>query len=141
MLNSVGTAGTEPTFGIMPGVNTFRAGRLDELAMHPTVKPVALIADVFKDASRRSDRVLDLFAGSGSTIIAAEKTGRQAYALEIEPHYVDVIIERWQLYTGKAALLGTTNKTFEEVAEQRKTPSGATSASDNAAASKDGAPS
>jgi DNA modification methylase len=124
------------------GVNTFKAGRLDELAMHPTVKPVALVADVLKDASRRSDLVLDLFAGSGSTIIAAEKTGRQAYALEIDPRYVDVIIERWQLYTGKAALFDTTDETFEEVAERRKTPSGGTSASsDDAAASRGGAPS
>ena len=113
------------------GVNTFKAGRLDELAMHPTVKPVALVADVLKDASRRSDLVLDPFAGSGSTIIASEKTGRQAYALEIDPCYVDVIIERWQLYTGKAALFDTTDETFEEVTERRKT--------DDAAASKRGA--
>ena len=88
------------------GVNTFKIGRRDELAMHPTVKPVALVADVLKDASRRSDLVLDPFAGSGTTIIAAQKTGRQAYALEIDPRYVDVIIERWQLYTGRPALLG-----------------------------------
>ena len=59
------------------GANTFRQGRLDELAMHPTVKPVALIADAIKDASKRSETVLDPFCGSGSTIIAAEKTGRQ----------------------------------------------------------------
>jgi hypothetical protein len=61
------------------GVNTFRAGRLDELAMHPTVKPVALIADAIKDASRRSNVVLDPFCGSGSTLIATEKTGRHGY--------------------------------------------------------------
>lgn len=102
------------------GVNTFKAGRLDELAMHPTVKPVALVADILKDASRRSDLVLDPFAGSGTTIIAAEKTGRQACALEIDPNYVDVIIRRWQLFTGKSALFGATGTTFEELAEQRK---------------------
>ena len=88
--------------------------------MHPTVKPVALIADVFRDASRRSDIVLDPFAGSGTTIIAAEKTGRQAYVLEIDPCYVDVIVQRWQAYTGKAALLEATSASFEDVAQQRR---------------------
>jgi DNA modification methylase len=101
------------------GVNTFKAGRLDELAMHPTVKPVALVADILKDASRRGDLVLDPFAGSGTTIIAAEKTGREAYALEIDPTYTDVIVQRWQSYTGKPALLAASGLTFEELAEQR----------------------
>jgi DNA modification methylase len=100
-------------------MNTFKAGRLDELASHPTVKPVALVADVLKDASRRSDLVLDPFAGSGTTIIAAEKTGRKAYALEIDPTYTDVIIQRWQSYTGKSARLAATGAIFEDVAEQR----------------------
>ncbi|MGN6716822.1 MAG: site-specific DNA-methyltransferase [Candidatus Binatia bacterium] len=103
------------------GVNTFRTERRDELAMHPTVKPVALVTDAIRDASCRSDLVLDPFAGSGTTIIAAEKTGRRARALEIDPHYVDVIIERWQAYTGKHARLDTTTASFEEVAEQRQT--------------------
>ena len=97
--------------------------------MHPTVKPVALVADVLKDASRRSDLVLDPFAGSGTTIIAAEKTGRQACALEIDPNYVDVIIQRWQSYTGKAALFAATGATFEELAEQRQSDSQASAAS------------
>jgi DNA modification methylase len=101
------------------GVNTFKAGRLHELASHPTVKPVALVADVLRDASRRSDLVLDPFAGSGTTIIAAEKTGRKAYALEIDPTYADVIIQRLQSYTGKSARLAATGATFEELAEQR----------------------
>jgi DNA modification methylase len=102
------------------GVNTFRAGRLDELAMHPTVKPVALVADAIKDASRRSDLVLDPFAGSGTTIIAAEKTGRQAHALEIDPKYVDVIIRRWQALTGKEAVLESTATSFETTLERRQ---------------------
>ena len=101
------------------GANTFRAGRLEELAMHPTVKPVALVADVMRDASCRADLVLDPFAGSGTTVIAAEKTGRRACALEIDPRYVDVTIRRWQLYTGKPALLDTTTTAFDEIAEQR----------------------
>ena len=117
------------------GVNTFRAGRLDELAMHPTVKPVALVADVIRDASCRSDLVLDPFAGSGTTIIAAEKTGRRACALEIDPHYVDVIIQRWQAYTGKPARLDTTGASFEDVAEQRQIEAKTTAARAEAPAS------
>ena len=66
----------------MPGVNSFRAGRLEELAAHPTVKPVALVADAIKDCSKRNGLVLDPFAGSGTVLIAAERTGRIARALE-----------------------------------------------------------
>src|ERR1700684_4461827 len=66
------------------GVNTMRPGRLEELAMHPTVKPVALVADAIKDCSRRGGFVLDPFCGSGTTLIAAERTGRTARALEID---------------------------------------------------------
>jgi DNA modification methylase len=102
------------------GVNSFRKGRLDDLAMHPTVKPVALVADVLRDASNRGDLVLDPFAGSGTTIIAAEKTGRRVCALEIDPHYVDVIVQRWQAYTGKTALLEATSASFEDVMQQRQ---------------------
>ena len=102
------------------GVNTFRRERLDDLAMHPTVKPVALIADAIKDASKRSEVVLDPFGGSGSTIIAAEKTGRQAYSMEIDPEYVDVAVQRWERYTGKSAILEGTTSSFEEIAEQRR---------------------
>lgn len=102
------------------GLNTFRAGRLDELAMHPTVKPVALVADAIKDASRRSDLILDPFAGSGTTIIAAEQTGRRAYAMEIDAKYVDVIIRRWQALMGKEAVLEATTTSFEDTLEQRQ---------------------
>ena len=101
------------------GANTFRRDRLEELSMHPTVKPVALIADAIKDASKRSEIVLDPFCGSGSTIIAAEKTGRHACSLEIDPKYVDVAVRRWQLFTGKSAVLDGTTASFEEIAEQR----------------------
>ena len=75
-----------------PGVNTFRRGRLEELALHPTVKPVALVADAIKDGSRRNGIVLDPFCGSGTVLIAAERTGRRARAIEIEPAYVDVAV-------------------------------------------------
>jgi DNA modification methylase len=101
------------------GANTFKAGRLDELAMHPTVKPVAMIADAIRDTSKRSHIVLDAFAGSGSTILAAEKTGRRARAVEIDPIYVDVAIRRWESYTGRQARLAGSNASFEEVTEQR----------------------
>lgn len=101
------------------GVNTFRAGRLDELAMHPTVKPVALIADAIKDASKRSSIILDPFCGSGSTLIAAEKTGRRGYGIEIDSQYVDTAVRRWQCYSGKLAHLDGSDATFEEIAEQR----------------------
>jgi DNA modification methylase len=96
------------------GVNTFRTGRLDELAMHPTVKPVAMLADAIRDVTKRGDIVLDPFAGSGSTLIAAEKTGRQARCIEYEPKYCDVIVRRWQAYTGKAAAFEGTDLTFED---------------------------
>jgi DNA methylase len=102
------------------GVNTFKAARLDELAMHPTVKPVALIADANKDTSKRSNIVLDPFGGSGSTIIAAEMTGRRACAMEIDPQYVDVAVRRWESYTGKQARLAGSNATFESVSEARR---------------------
>jgi 16S rRNA G966 N2-methylase RsmD len=83
--------------------------------MHPTVKPVAMLADAIRDVTRRGAIVLDPFAGSGSTLIAAEKTGRQARCIEYEPKYCDVIVRRWQAYTGKAATFnGTTDFTFED---------------------------
>jgi DNA modification methylase len=102
------------------GVNSLRPGRLDELGMHPTVKPVALVADAIKDCSNRNGIVLDPFAGSGTVLIAAERTGRKARALEIDPHYVDVAVSRWQTFTGRAAIHAETGQTFEDVAEARK---------------------
>jgi len=80
------------------GVNTMRKGRLEELALHPTVKPVQMIADAIKDVSARRDIVIDIFAGSGSTLIAAEKTGRRARLIELDPIYCDRILARWETY-------------------------------------------
>jgi DNA modification methylase len=102
------------------GVNTFRAGRMDELAVHPTVKPVAMVADALKDCTRRGDIVLDAFAGAGTTILAAERVGRRAYSLELQPKYVDVAIRRWQAFTRRDAVHADTGQTFEEVAGGRK---------------------
>ena len=80
------------------GVNTLKRGRMDELALHPTVKPVQMIADAIKDVSSRGGLVLDLFGGSGSTLIAAHKTGRRAYLCEIDPIYCDRMITRWETH-------------------------------------------
>jgi DNA modification methylase len=101
------------------GANSFRAGRMDDLAAHPTVKPVALVADAILDCSRRRDIVLDPFSGSGTTILAAEKTGRRARAIEIAPSYVDVGVRRWQAFTGRVAVLAATGQSFEEVQAER----------------------
>jgi len=80
-------------------VNTLKAGRLDELSLHPTVKPVQMIADAIKDVSSRGGIVLDLFGGSGSTLVAAQKTGRRGYLCELDPIYCDRIIRRWEAYS------------------------------------------
>src|SRR5207253_2715778 len=101
------------------GVNTFRANRLDELKCHPTVKPVALVADAIRDCTRRGDIVLDIFAGSGTTILAAERIGRRAYALESEPSFVDVAIKRWQAFSGKDAICADTGLSFDDIASKR----------------------
>jgi DNA modification methylase len=101
------------------GVNTFRAGRLDELSIHPTVKPIALVADAIRDCSQRGDIILDPFMGSGTTILAAERVGRRGYGLEIDPLYVDAAIRRWQDFTKRDAILTATGQTFDEVAAGR----------------------
>src|SRR6266849_9346814 len=87
--------------------------------MHPTVKPVALVADAIKDCSRRGEIVLDPFGGSGTSIIAAERSRRRARAIEIDPAYVDVAIKRWQRLTSAMAVHGTSGKSFAEIAERR----------------------
>jgi DNA modification methylase len=102
-----------------PGVNSFGAGRMEALRQHPTVKPVALIADAIRDCTRKGDPVLDVFAGSGTIFIAPEKVGRRAFGLEIEPRYVDVAITRWENMTRRDAVLAADGRTFGEVAESR----------------------
>lgn len=102
-----------------PGISSLGARRGEELAMHPTVKPVAMIADAIKDCSRRGEIILDCFGGSGSTLIAAEKTGRRARLIEYDPLYCDTIIRRWEKHSGKRAVLGASGQAFEEVAEMR----------------------
>lgn len=101
------------------GVNTFGKGRMDALAAHPTVKPVALIADALLDCTARGDVVLDQFMGSGTTILAAEKVARVAVGVEYEPRYVDVAILRWQRLTKLEATLAGDGRSFEEVGAAR----------------------
>lgn len=103
-----------------PGVNTFRQGRLEELRLHPTVKPMLLIADAIRDCSRRGGIVLDPFLGSGTTLLAAEKTGRVCRGLELDPHYVDAAIGRWQAMTGKEAIHVDSGLSFAELASRRR---------------------
>ena len=96
------------------GVNSFGAARDEELSMHPTVKPVALVADAILDCSRRGGLILDPFAGSGTTIIAAERTGRRAATMELDPRYIDTSIRRWQALTGLSAIHAATGLKFSE---------------------------
>jgi DNA modification methylase len=102
------------------GVNTFKKDRMTELQMHPTVKPVAMVADAIKDCSARNAVVLDPFAGSGTILVAAEKTGRAARAIELDPAYVDVAVRRWEVYTGQFAVHEATGASFEEIGVQRQ---------------------
>jgi DNA modification methylase len=100
-----------------PGVNSGGGHRL--LALHPTVKPVGLVADAIRDCSHRKGLILDPFAGSGTILLAAERTQRFARAIELEPRYVDVAIQRWQQRTGEQAVLDATGQTWEVVQAER----------------------
>ena len=95
-----------------PGVNTFRKGRMEELMAHPTAKPVAMVQDAILDVTARGDIVLDPFLGAGSTLIAAQRSGRTAYGLEIDPAYVDVILRRWRAETGQEAIRSADQSPF-----------------------------
>lgn len=107
-----------------PGITTPTTENRKLLALHPTVKPVGLIADAIRDCTKRGDLVLDSFAGSGTILLACERTGRHARAIEIDPIYADVAVARWQEMTGKSATLGETGETFEEVETRRKANKG-----------------
>lgn len=87
---------------------------------HPTVKPVAMLEDALLDMTERGDIVLDPFLGSGSTLIAAEKTGRRCRGLEFDPLYVDVIVRRYEAVTGRPAVLESTGETYAELAMRRQ---------------------
>jgi len=128
----VGTAPHMNTFGLgdtgryrtnvwdYAGISSMGSTRGEDLAMHPTVKPTAMVADAIRDCSKRGDIVLDGFGGSGTTLIAAETCGRAARLIEFDPHYCDVIVRRFERLTGKRAALQATGALFDDVlAEQR----------------------
>jgi DNA modification methylase len=103
-----------------PGQNTFHGGRAADLAAHPTVKPVNLVAEAIRDVSRRNGIVLDPFGGSGTTIMAAHKTTRRARLIELDPAYVDVAIRRWETLTGGTAVIESTGRSFAQTAAERR---------------------
>lgn len=109
-----------------PGVNAFarqtEEGRLG--LVHPCVKPVAMIADALLDCTARGEIVLDAFLGSGTTLMAAERTGRACRGIELDPLYVDVAIRRWQRQTGEAAVHADSDRTFDEIAQDKEADHG-----------------
>lgn len=102
------------------GVNSFGPDRMGQLALHPTTKPVRMLADAIKDITARNGIVLDVFGGSGSTLIAAHKTGRRARIAELDPVYVDRIVRRWQTHANDDAVLKATGESFEQVVRRRQ---------------------
>jgi DNA modification methylase len=104
------------------GANSFpRKGQRKSIELHPTVKPIALVADAILDCTKRDDIVLDPFIGSGTTILAAERTGRRAYGIELDSLYIDTAIERWQRMTRKQAY-HVSGKSFAEIRADRLMP-------------------
>jgi len=118
------------------GVNAFGKDRMDLLGTHPTVKPVAMIADALRDVTRRSEVVLDVFLGAGSTLIAAEETGRVCVGVELDPIYVDAAIRRWQKRTGKEAVHAVSGETFDTIYERAVSVAASDAASTDDAASE-----
>lgn len=102
-----------------PGITSMGAKGHALLALHPTVKPVSLVADAIRDCSHRQGVILDPFAGSGTILVAAERTGRQARAIELDPQYVDVGIQRWQRVTGMLATFDGTGQSWNELRQER----------------------
>ena len=103
------------------GCNSFGAGRMEALSSHPTVKPVALVADALLDCTTRGAAVLDHFMGSGTTLIAAQKVGRRSFGMEFEPGYVDLAVRRWETITKLEAVLEGDGRTFEDIDSARRT--------------------
>jgi DNA modification methylase len=103
-----------------PGANSFARCREEGnlLALHPTVKPVAMVADAILDCSASGDIVLDGFLGSGTTVIAAERTGRRCFGLELDPAYVDTVVRRWQVLTGGSARHAVVGRSFDDLARE-----------------------
>ncbi|WP_430648599.1 DNA-methyltransferase [Bradyrhizobium manausense] len=100
------------------GVNAFGQGRA-HLQLHPTVKPAAMVEDAIRDCSRRKGRILNPFLGLGTTLVAAERTGRTSYGIEIDPRYCDVALRRLKTVCGLEATLSSTGEAFEQAASRR----------------------
>ena len=111
-----------------PGQNVLNGGSKSKLSLHPTVKPVALVADAIRDCSHRNGIILDPFGGAGTTLIAAEKTGRKARLIELEPRFVDATIKRWRNLTGKTAVNAATGAALAPNARRRPMRPAASSA-------------
>ena len=126
MFGSVGNSGISITKTApsskhkITDVNVWKCARENKNGMHAALKPQELICRALENSSNGSDLVLDLFGGSGSTLIACEKTGRDCRMMELDPKYVDVIIKRWQDYTGQQATLEATGQTYDQLAVERK---------------------
>jgi len=113
--------GRGPWFGDKSQSDVWSMGREATGAyVHPTQKPVRLIEKALRNSSRKGDVVLDVFGGSGSTLIACERRGRAARLVELDPRYVDVIVRRWQEFTGQTAILEESGRTFTEVERARR---------------------
>ena len=117
-----------------PGANQRGSSANAMLADHPTPKPVELVADALLDVTNRDDIVIDPFAGSGTTVIAAEKTGRTALAMELDQRFVDLIVRRFEAFTGIEVIHAKTGKTFAQIAEERRAAAATRSPDDMAAA-------
>jgi len=109
-----------PWYGERNKFSLWECNRPTSSKLHPTMKPVELVEIPINNSSKTNDLVLDLFGGSGTTLIACEKTGRIARLMELSEHYCDVIVKRWQTLTGKQATLESTGQTFAEIEGQRK---------------------
>ena len=101
-----------------PGTNSFKNGRRSDLDLHPTVKPIAMVADAILDSTDLDDVVLDPFLGSGTTLLAAQRAGRRCYGVELDPLYVDTAIMRWERLTQQQARL-TSGQSFADVKSER----------------------
>ncbi len=101
------------------GVNSFGKGRMEQLSGHPTPKPILLVADAIRDVTHRGQVVLDSFMGSGTTLLAAERTGRFCYGMDIDPSYIDLTVRRWEAMTGEAAILAASGQSFTAVMADR----------------------
>jgi DNA modification methylase len=102
-----------------PSMSSFGKERDAALAGHPTTKPLALVSDAILDCSKRGGIVLDAFAGSGTTLLAAEKTGRRGYGIELDPHYADVVVQRFDDLHGMKTIHLDLKSSFDQLRSER----------------------